>query len=351
MKMRRTLMMCALGLSVLTNGVGIVAAQTKQDKEKQPVHVEEDLIITQGPEGHPPPGDTFVFVSSEMSFDGKPVKGAPYSAQAVTEFVQTLADGNRITRKNTANVYRDSAGRTRRDQTLGIIGPFGVAGDPPQTIIINDPLTGVSYTLDPRTRTARKMMRREFKFEFKPGEKFEFKTSERMPPPPPGKEGTKDKVVVRSLPRTPDDAPRGEGQTGFVFAAPAPAPMPGQGPMPPDVQVFRSDSKPKVEKLGTQLVEGVNAEGTRTVMTIPAGAIGNEQPIEIVSERWYSPELKTLVMSRHSDPRFGETIYRLTNINRSEPDATLFHVPSDYTIKEGPDFGPMRRMRKPTTEN
>jgi hypothetical protein len=341
-------MMCALALSVLTNGAGAVAAQDKQ--EKKTIHVEDDFIL-QGPEGHPPPGNTFVFVS-EMSFDGKSVKGAPYSAQAVTEFVHTLADGNRITRKNTANVYRDSEGRTRRDQTLGAIGPFGVAGDPPQTITINDPVSGATYSLDPRTRTARKMMRREFNFEFKPGDKkFEFRTSERVPPPPAGKDGTKEKLVVKSLPRTQSEPLRVAGDVeNFVITAPAP--MPGHGPMPPDVHVFRSDSKPQVEKLGSREIEGVNAEGTRTVMTIPAGAIGNEQAIEIVSERWYSPELQTVIMSRHSDPRFGETVYRLTNINRSEPAATLFQVPSDYTIKEAPAFGtPMRRTRSKTPEH
>jgi hypothetical protein len=89
------------------------------------------------------------------------------------------------------------------------------------------------------------------------------------------------------------------------------------------------------ESLGTQVIEGVQAEGTRTTMTIPAGAIGNELPIQIVSERWYSPELRTVVMSKHSDPRMGDTVYRLTNINRSEPARSLFEAPADYTVAEG----------------
>ncbi len=83
------------------------------------------------------------------------------------------------------------------------------------------------------------------------------------------------------------------------------------------------------------MIEGVEAEGTRTTMTIPAGEIGNERPIEIVSERWYSPELQLVVMTRHSDPRSGETTYKLTNINRTEPAKSLFEVPAGYTIKEG----------------
>jgi len=104
--------------------------------------------------------------------------------------------------------------------------------------------------------------------------------------------------------------------------------------------IFKTKSGPNAnevkEQLGKQSIEGVEAEGTRTTVTIPAGEIGNERPIEIVSERWYSPELQLVVMTRHSDPRFGETTYKLTNINRTEPAKSLFEVPGDYTIKEGP---------------
>jgi TonB family protein len=86
------------------------------------------------------------------------------------------------------------------------------------------------------------------------------------------------------------------------------------------------------------MIEGVEAEGKRTTVTIPAGDIGNEQAIDIVNERWYSSELQTVVMTKQSDPRFGETVYRLANIDRSEPDKSLFQVPADYTIKtsDGP---------------
>jgi hypothetical protein len=90
--------------------------------------------------------------------------------------------------------------------------------------------------------------------------------------------------------------------------------------------------KPVVESLGTQFMEGVVVEGTRTTVTIPAGQIGNELPIHIVSERWHSPELKALVMSRQADPRFGETTYRLTNIARAEPSPQLFEIPADFTV-------------------
>ena len=83
-------------------------------------------------------------------------------------------------------------------------------------------------------------------------------------------------------------------------------------------------------------MEGVEVEGTREVTTIPAGQIGNERPIEMVFERWYSPRLQTVVMSRRSDPRMGETVYRLTNVNLSEPPASLFQVPAGYRSRNGP---------------
>src|SRR6185436_13103454 len=89
---------------------------------------------------------------------------------------------------------------------------------------------------------------------------------------------------------------------------------------------------PVVESLGRQVIEGVEAEGTRSTVTIPAGQIGNELPLNMVSERWFSPELRVLVLSRQSDPRFGETTYRLTNIVRQEPAADLFEVPSDFKV-------------------
>src|ERR1700687_4516371 len=119
----------------------------------------EPLIQEPGstPRIPPPRDDTFNFISGEMSFDGKLVKGAPYSAQVVTEITQTLADGNRIVNRTTASLYRDSEGRTRREQTLRTIGGFATAGDAPQMIFINDPVAQMNYVLDARTHVARKM--------------------------------------------------------------------------------------------------------------------------------------------------------------------------------------------------
>ncbi|MEP6913514.1 MAG: energy transducer TonB [bacterium] len=249
-----------------------------------------------------------------MNFDGKLVKGAPYSAQAVTETTQTLGDGNRIVNKSAAAVYRDSEGRTRREQTLRAIGPFATAGEAPQTIFINDPVAGVNYAIDSRSMVARKMspMKFEFKFEKPPEGGKPAGVSSKTPAP--------DRIEVHS-------------DNMFYEAAPPPPPgTEGTG------MVMRwhggAEKSGKTESLGKQTIEGIEAEGTRNVTTIAAGAIGNDRPIEIVFERWYSPELQTVVMTRHTDPRFGETTYRLTNISRNEPAHELFEVPPGYTVKE-----------------
>jgi hypothetical protein len=345
--MNKKWMAFTIALGLLGTTYGVSAQDTKERKAQVEVFVRQN-----GPEGLPPKidmgGDNFVFYATEMSFGGKVVKGAPYSAQAVTESVQALADGNRIVHKNSAQVYRDSEGRTRRDQTVGAIGPYAAAGDPIQTFFINDPVAGNNYILDPRSKVARKL----------PPMEWRWRTGEKI--------GTGGNAAPRDRERVVKER---EAETrAFVFTAPA-APPPGAGrhemPLPPPppgegvhFEFFGgSNAEAKSEKLETRNVEGVQAEGTRTTTTIPAGDIGNEQPIQIVDERWYSPELQVVVMTRHSDPRFGETTYRLTNIQRAEPSASLFQVPSDYTVKEGPGVGGggvrtmRRKMAPPPQEN
>jgi hypothetical protein len=304
-------------LAVLSTG-GSVFAQNAPPAPDKPGQKPGDVIIfdrevinapgvrVPAPPGAPMGDDTVVFVSSEMSFDGRVVKGSPYSAQAITESTRSLGDGNRIKHKNSATVYRDSEGRTRRDQELGAVGPWAMTGDPQQTVFINDPVAGVNYILDPRTRIARKM--------------------------PPLRIGAGPGVNIVA-----GTAARTRFKVDGTFTAPAPPPPPPGASA--SFEIYRTPENPrdrKTESLGKQVVEGVEAEGTRTTITIPAGEIGNEQPILIVSEKWYSPELQAVVMSRHSDPLVGETTYRLTNISRNEPARTLFEVPADYTVKEMP---------------
>ena len=96
--------------------------------------------------------------------------------------------------------------------------------------------------------------------------------------------------------------------------APPAAPAPPKGPDPAAVSVQPGRVVVRSGKSG-------------------AGAIGNEKPIAIVSERWFSPDLNVVVMSRNLDPRSGETVYRLTNVRRGEPSADLFKVPADYKLR------------------
>ena len=266
------LVACLIGA---LSGVSILAQEKQNDRTRSEFErppFSEQRGPRPGRRGFPS-DPTFRFIGEEMRFGGATVKGAPYSATAITETVQTLRDGSKITHKTEASVYRDAEGRTRREQTLSAIGPFAAAGEPRTVVYIQDPVAGAQFVLDPAEHTARKMR------------------SWSGPPP--------------------------------------------EHRQPSSLQV-------KTESLGTQTIEGVEAEGTRTTLTIPAGQIGNDRAIDIVSERWYSSALQEVVLSRHTDPRMGEHTYRLTNINRTEPARTLFDVPADYTVQEGP----MRGIRK-----
>lgn len=267
--------------------------------------------------------EPFDFTSLPLGMGGEPVAGAPYSAEAVTEVVQVLADGNRITRQSKTSLYRDASGRTRREGGVAMLGGLvgrprsagrGGAGDAgaggpggpggnDASVQIHDPEAGALFLLDVDRKEAR-----------------------RLPAP-------RIRVAARTEARS---APgRSDREVTTI------------------VRHGREVRDTNVESLGTKSIEGVQAEGTRTTMTIPAGQIGNEQPIHIVSERWYSPELRVLVMSRQSDPRFGDTTYRLTNIVRAEPAPELFRVPPDYKIVDRlPELtGLGERIRKEVDEH
>jgi EF hand len=92
----------------------------------------------------------------------------------------------------------------------------------------------------------------------------------------------------------------------------------------------------KTESLGTKNIEGVNAEGTRITHEIPVGKIGNDKPIYVVTEKWFSPELQIIILSKHSDPFIGEVVFKLVNIKLGEPAADLFKIPSDYKLQNMP---------------
>ena len=272
--------------------------------------------VMAGGEGVGP--QTFEYVATQsFSFDGAVVKNAPYSAEAVTEITQKLADGNRISRKTNATLYRDSEGRTRREEALGTIGPWASNAEPSQSVFINDPVSKTNMVLDTKSKTVRKMPLPDQGFAKM---KAELSQAE-----------TRLKVVTTGHMEG--------GQAGAVgWTASTRDNLPDRSLSPPEVALdakLRAEmdarNSAQKESLGTQIIEGVQAEGARTTFTIPAGSIGNDLPIQIVSERWYSPELQTVVMTKHSDPRMGDTVYHLININRNEPAPSLFQAPPDYT--------------------
>jgi hypothetical protein len=222
------------------------------------------------------------------------VKNAPFSADVTMESSQTLADGNRIRRTANAKVYRDSEGRTRREQAVNLNG-LAPDANMQQMVFINDPVAGVSYSLNAKERTGTKFARLG-----------DARGSQR---PPPDASGS----GPGFRPRENSAVGAGGRGTGRLYAA---------------------NRNLKTESLGRQTIEGVPADGRRTTLTIPVGQAGNDQPIVTVVESWYSPDLQTTVLSRHSDPRIGETVTRLTNIGRGEPAHTLFEAPADYKVDE-----------------
>jgi hypothetical protein len=227
-----------------------------------------------------------------------PVKGAPYSATEVTESTQVLADGNRIVNKSSTFLARDGEGRTRREMPKGL-GPLPV--DMPRMVMISDPVSKTDYMLNPKEKTADVIKRVEGKGV------FVYQTGKEQRE----RQEIEQKIKIKT---NAESAGAFHVETGG------------------EVKHVEFGSEVKHEDLGPQVIQGISCTGTREIRTIPAGAIGNEQPIEITSETWMSPELKTVMLSKHSDPRFGETVYQLTDLKRDEPNQALFQVPSDYRI-------------------
>jgi hypothetical protein len=279
---------------------------------------------------------TFEYMATQsFSFDGAVVKNAPYSAEAVTESTQRLADGNRIVRKTNATMYRDSEGRTRREEALGAIGPWASSGEPPQSVFINDPVSKTNLVLDTKNKTVHKMPSPKVMMGevLNGAQKNLAEAKARYTTNHPDVIAGQTKVIEieRQIQSTSEDGPvaaEAKMKAEMVMTHMQPG-MPGMAGM---MVSGGSEKNAQKESLGTQMIEGIKAEGTRTTITIPAGAIGNDLPVQIVSERWYSPELHTVVMTKHSDPRMGDTVYRLTNINRNEPAPSLFQAPPDYTV-------------------
>jgi hypothetical protein len=241
--------------------------------------------ISGGPGGEMmdgPVGDRIDLVGFQGMHGGKVVTDAPFSAVAVSETTQTLSDGNHISRKTQTNLFRDTQGRFRKEVTLPAnarLGPLAVMSAQPKSFVfINDPVAGTNFVLHADTKTAENM----------------------------GKHGTKGAWKEKM-----------------------------KGKFDARMQEEIANGTLKKEDLGTQTISGVLAQGTRITKTIPAGQMGNEKPILIVHESWYSNDLQMVVKSTRSNPWSGESTYTLTNIQRSEPAASLFAVPSDYSVTPG----------------
>ncbi len=278
--------------------VGAIGQGTQQRIEKQ-VIVQDEVV------GNTTPGFAtrrMVLSTGAQTMEvisgvnvGPTVTKAPYAAEAVNESVQTLYDGNRIVEKNTTKIYRDSEGRERREE-----------GAPLSAVFISDPVAKASYTLHPDTKTAEKMA-----LQLDPG----------------------NMLTINHAPLEARTFAGASGRTFAFFSAGV---------------LARSPDAPNAndEDLGTRMIEGVEAKGSRTVTTIPAGQIGNDRAIEIVDERWYSPELQVTVLTRHTDPRMGETTYKLVNIQRIEQVRSLFEIPVGYTVNEAGMFNKVIRKEE-----
>jgi len=284
---------------------------------------------------------------ARMSVESRITTGAPYSAEAITETVQVLSDGNRIVRKTSSRTYRDSEGRTRREQLTS-------AGEV-QTVSISDPVAGLTFVLDPANKTAHRngvivtTPNEVATATVAPGGRGTLTAARTAEggvvvagSDPSAEAGRRREVEAQAVAAgggAGQGRGRGNGSGSGVAVTVAGEPHAGAIAYPPEGVTLPRTPMPaganiNREELGTQIVEGVAASGTRTTTTIPAGAIGNEQPLLIVSEQWFAPELKVLVMTRHNDPRTGETTYRLTNITQTEPARSLFEVPPDYTLRD-----------------
>jgi hypothetical protein len=241
-----------------------------------------------------------------LAFRAIVVTGAPYSGEEVSEQNQTLADGTHISHKNALEkVYRDSLGRTRRERSMFPGRPVPSNGaETPTVIEIVDHVANVKLTLDPVNKVAHR---------------------QELPP-----------VAVKGQAGQPTRAAgmiaQGGGGGGVITGAFSSSPAGLPSPRAPALRPQNA-----FEKLGSRSIEGVTAEGNRTTMTWPVGAVDNDRPISAITETWFSTDLKLVVLSTSSDPRTGEHVQQLVNISRAEPAGSLFQAPPEYTVVDEKD--------------
>lgn len=304
-------------------------ADTETDQVQKTRVITRDVTELRAPEGM---RLGMRFTGPAMRMHGKVVKDAPYSAEVVSERQQNLADGNQIVNKTTSASYRDSAGRTRqevRDAKGEVVA-----------ITIHDAVAGATYVLHPRDKTATRIAVDHKEIGRVAGEAARARIEQLR------KDGKlpmeRKEIIIRRF-----DGPEGEmkvhvGEGGKVrIEAPEATVSPNGrdlairlGPIAGAMGDMKWSRNATRKELGTRDIEGVKAEGKLRSYEIPAGEVGNRNPITVSDETWYSPELHVTVLLKHSDPRVGEHTYRLTGIRRDEPAAALFTVPSDYTVKD-----------------
>jgi hypothetical protein len=256
-----------------------------------PKQVEERNVVFIGtPAGAGPMGHVMVHVDAQL------VKGAPYAAESATETLRVLSDGTRMSNKFSVKQYRDSEGRTRRD-----MNPEGGTA----TSVIDDPVSGEHFILNHTSKTATKAFVRKMSHKTADGKVTEEKEV---------RIEIKDEIVGTPMPAM------GAGPAVMTWTHTGATGLPNE----------------KVESLGKQVMEGVACEGTKRTLTIEAGKMGNDRPIQIVAETWTSPELKLTVLQKTSDPLMGDTTMRLTSLVRSEQPRNLFEIPSDYKVEDTP---------------
>jgi hypothetical protein len=285
------LKMNALALVSITLFLTSMAAQRSPDSNQPVVNVGPGFAAMQ-------PRTNAIGLRMD-NMEAAPVKGRPFCATITTEHTQVFADGNRIHTTEDSTLCRDSEGRTRREADLNLLGAVPQKSAT-KLVTIVDPAAGFRYVLDTNEKVARKM------------------AIPSLPSLPPGGPNTASGYAAKA-----------GGVGTMVYEAGGVA---GPNVFFKKLGPNSGESTPTTEYLGDQTIEGIHATGTRVTTTIPSGSMGNEQPMLVISESWYSPELKATVMMKHNDPWAGELKTQFMSVNVSEPDRSLFTVPSNYKI-------------------
>jgi len=219
--------------------------------------------------------------------------GKPFSATVTNTTTQTLADGTHLNRTSTMVEYRDSEGRVRVESE--------------DRVTVRDPVSHAAFRLDPSRKTATNLV------------------AAPVAAPVGGMRGGRGNMTPEAT-APPPDASVLAGQSARALDEVEARRL--------ELLAQRGTANPNetTVDLGTAIVNGVSARGTRVTTVVPVNSIGNDRELRSVTERWFSTDLNLLIKSVSSDPRFGTTTYELTNIKQANPDISLFQIPSDFAL-------------------